>query len=77
MSRKISVQPNFKDRVFKIGIFERRFESTLVTTLVVNYGSGNSSTRLYGIVHKVLTHVEYRAVSGVFQNIDPHPLSPE
>jgi hypothetical protein len=26
--------------------------------------------------HKVLTHVEYRAVSGVFQNIDPPPLSP-
>jgi hypothetical protein len=26
--------------------------------------------------HKVLTYVEYRAVSGVFQNIDPHPLSP-
>jgi hypothetical protein len=26
--------------------------------------------------HKVLTYVEYRAVSGVFQNIDlPHPLS--
>ncbi len=24
--------------------------------------------------HKVLTYVEYRAVSGVFQNIDPHPL---
>jgi hypothetical protein len=23
--------------------------------------------------HKVLTYVEYRAVSGVFQNIDPHP----
>jgi hypothetical protein len=27
------------------------------------------------IYHKVLTYVEYRAVSGVFQNIDPHPLS--
>jgi hypothetical protein len=27
--------------------------------------------------HKVLTYVEHRAVSGVFQNIDPctHPLS--
>ncbi len=23
--------------------------------------------------HKVLTYVEYRAVSGVFPNIDPHP----
>ncbi len=23
--------------------------------------------------HKVLTYVEYRNVSGVFQNIDPHP----
>jgi hypothetical protein len=26
--------------------------------------------------HKVLTYVEYRAVSGVFQNIDPPTLSP-
>ena len=25
--------------------------------------------------NKVLTYVEYRAVSCVFQNIDPHPLS--
>jgi hypothetical protein len=27
-----------------------------------------------GTDHKVLTYVEYRAVSGVFQNIDPPPL---
>ncbi len=27
----------------------------------------------YRMIHKVLTHVEYRAVSGVFQNIDPPP----
>jgi hypothetical protein len=26
--------------------------------------------------HKVLTHVEYRAVSGFFQNIDPPPPIP-
>jgi hypothetical protein len=26
--------------------------------------------------HKVLTYLEYRAVSRVFQNIDPPPLSP-
>jgi hypothetical protein len=26
--------------------------------------------------HKVLTYVEYRAVSGVFQNIDPPPPPP-
>jgi hypothetical protein len=26
-------------------------------------------------MHKVLTYVEYRAVSDVFQYIDPHPLS--
>ncbi len=26
--------------------------------------------------HKVLTYVEYRAVSGVFQNIDPSTPSP-
>ncbi len=29
-----------------------------------------------GVSHKVLTYVEYRAVSGVFQNIDPPPPSP-
>ncbi len=28
------------------------------------------------IKHKVLKYVEYRAVSGVFQNIDPHPPLP-
>ncbi len=27
-------------------------------------------------MHKVPTYVEYRAVSGVFQNIDPPPPSP-
>ncbi len=27
-------------------------------------------------IHKVLTYVEYRNVSGVFQNIDPSPPSP-
>ncbi len=27
----------------------------------------------YSYHHKVLTYVEYRTVSGVFQNIDPHP----
>jgi hypothetical protein len=26
-------------------------------------------------MHKVLTYLEYRAMSGVFQNIDPHPPS--
>jgi hypothetical protein len=30
----------------------------------------------YALYHKVLTYVEYRAVSGVFQNIDPPPPSP-
>ncbi len=29
--------------------------------------------RSHPILHKVLTYVEYRAVSGVFQNIDPPP----
>jgi hypothetical protein len=24
----------------------------------------------------ILTYVEYRAMSGVFQNLDPNPLSP-
>jgi hypothetical protein len=28
-----------------------------------------------GHLHKVLTYIEYRAVSGVFRTIDPHPLS--
>ena len=31
---------------------------------------------LMGMNHKVLTNVEYRAVPGVFQNIDPPPPSP-
>jgi hypothetical protein len=26
-----------------------------------------------GVMHKVLTEIEYRAVSGVFQTIDPPP----
>jgi hypothetical protein len=30
---------------------------------------------VYYCQHKVLTYVEYRAVSGVFQNIDHHPAS--
>jgi hypothetical protein len=30
---------------------------------------------LLGSKHKVLTFMEYRAVSGVFQTIDPHPLT--
>jgi hypothetical protein len=29
-----------------------------------------------GPYHKVLTYIEYRAVSGVFQTIDPHPPLP-
>ena len=35
---------------------------------LVNPLHGNNS-----LAHKVLTYVEYRTVSGVFQNIDPHP----
>jgi hypothetical protein len=31
---------------------------------------------LMGMNHKELTYVEYRAVPGVFQNIDPPPPSP-
>ena len=31
---------------------------------------------MYISKHKVLTYVEYRAVSGVFQNIDPPPPFP-
>ncbi len=31
---------------------------------------------LFPLIHKVLTYVEYIAVSGVFQNIDPPPPSP-
>ncbi len=40
--------------------------------------SSLSVTNLFFIItdayHKELTYVEYRAVSGVFQNDDPHPL---
>jgi hypothetical protein len=31
---------------------------------------------LFGGWHKVLTYIEYRAVSGVFRTIDPPPPSP-
>jgi hypothetical protein len=31
------------------------------------------SPNLFAVQHKVLTYVVYRAVSGVFQSIDPHP----
>jgi hypothetical protein len=34
----------------------------------VSWGGGGGGRR-----HKALTYVEYRAVSGVFQNITPHP----
>jgi hypothetical protein len=37
--------------------------------------SWNFSYRAVGPAHKVLTYVEYRAVSGIIQNIDPLPLS--
>jgi hypothetical protein len=33
----------------------------------------SASQFLHGQSHKVLIYVEYRAVSGVFQNIDPPP----
>jgi hypothetical protein len=35
--------------------------------------STTGSRRGDTVNHKVLTYVEYRAVSGVFQNIYPHP----
>jgi hypothetical protein len=35
----------------------------------------NIYTKTESQLYKVLPYVEYRAVSGVFQNIDPHPLS--
>ncbi len=38
---------------------------------------GNIKSQIYWLrLHKVLTYVEYRAVPGVFQNIDPPPPSP-
>jgi hypothetical protein len=30
----------------------------------------------YRMIHKVITYVEYRAVSGIFHNIDPPPSNP-
>ncbi len=40
---------------------------------------GNIKSQIYWLrLHKVLTYVEYRAVPGVFQNIEPPtPLSPQ
>jgi hypothetical protein len=37
------------------------------------FGAGE----LLCLSHKVLTYIEYSAVSGVFRTIDPHPLSPQ
>ncbi len=39
--------------------------------------SPEPAVKVQHLVHKVLTYVDYRAVSGDFQNIDPHPLSPQ
>jgi hypothetical protein len=47
----------------------------LLDTLCFNL-KPHGTTIIYELDHKVLTNVEYRAVSGVFQNIDPTtPLS--
>jgi hypothetical protein len=37
---------------------------------------GEVTVLLDGVQHKELTYVEYRAVPGVFQNIDPPSPSP-
>jgi hypothetical protein len=49
-------------------LWERFFQ--LGTEMIITK-SGRSAL----INHKIHTYVEYRTVSGVFQNIDPHPLS--
>jgi hypothetical protein len=38
--------------------------------------SPEPAIKVQHLVHKVLTYVEYTAVSGDFQNIDPHPSPP-
>jgi hypothetical protein len=48
-----------------------KFDQHLIYSIYSAIKSRTSSNILH---HKVLTYVEYRAVSGVFQNIDP-PLS--
>jgi hypothetical protein len=47
----------------------------LTKVIFIMYSICVSSSKglLVYVDHKVLTYVEYRAVSGVFQNIDPHP----
>ncbi len=47
-----------------------------VYTINLRYISSPQFSFSMGWVQKVLTYVEYRAVSGVFQNIDPPPPSP-
>jgi hypothetical protein len=45
--------------------------------VATNFGVRNALGLHMWFSHKVLTYVEYRAVSGVFQNIDPSsPLHP-
>jgi hypothetical protein len=41
-----------------------------------HHGELQVLTNLDWLAHKVFTYVEYRAVSDVFQNIDPPPPSP-
>ncbi len=54
-----------------------RFEAhlLLIISCVPTYPPSPPPPTLTHLRHKVLTYVEYRAVSGVFQNIDPTPLS--
>jgi hypothetical protein len=64
---QISIYLLPKTFVFRNEHFQLVFKTKI--TSIKNPGT------LQCMKHKALTYVEYRAVSGVFQNIDPHPLT--
>jgi hypothetical protein len=68
----IYCQSKFLGFLRNVQIFLQRRGTTACQANIVNFLCG----KLYipkCTAHKVLTYVEYRAVSGVFQNIDPPP----
>jgi hypothetical protein len=69
--------------MFSFSKFSSFASSVSFVTLPLSYASSFSlffslfyPSLLLRPTHKVLTYVDYRAVSGVFQNIDPPPLHP-
>ncbi len=69
-----SGDPFFAKPVHQVSIFSRIRRSSSVKVKLNTWFWGASFK--HSVVHKVLSYIEYRAVSGVFQNIDLPPPSP-